>query len=772
MFLQGAERPLTLWQDAPPNPEIVGIKKGGDKQGLEIKPGNTKIQWDVWGLPIGNGRLGAVFYGSVARELIQFNENSLWSGREGWAPERKKGDEKPVLRNFGSYQPFGDIELSFPHEKFTNYRRSLDINRAVGTVTYQSGGVIYTREYFSSFPDQVVVVRLSADKPGSYTGTVRLTDRHFAKFSTQGSLVTVQGGLDEKLYVSKKMEEVALGTPEQIANAAQQFAGNNMKYTSQMQVITEGGKAIAGGEGEIRVEHADRVLILLAAGTDFLADSTKGWRGEDPLPKVNSQREAAAKRPYEELLARHLTDYQSLFNRFQLDLGPSSPAKIALPMDQRLEDYRKDARDPELETLLAQYGRYLIISSSRSGSLPANLQGLWNPDLVMAPWGSDYHININLQMNYWLTQPANLSDCAPPLFDWMTAILPVCQRETSALFKTRGWTSPWALNPFGGGAPGNGKVEIAWLCQSLYEHYAFGGDKVWLEKVAFPLIQEAVYFWEENLIEKEGVLVAPNTKSPEQGPYEDGVSYAQEIIWELFSEYVEISEVLGKDPVHREKIASMREKLAKPKIGSWGQLMEWMVEHPKEENSQHRHVSHCFALYPGRQIAPTTTPELAKAAEVILLKRGDAATGWSKAWKACFWARLGDGDHALRLYQNLIKENIMPNLFDMINGSDKFQIDANFGATAAVCEMLLQSQTGELNLLPALPSAWTNGSVTGIRGRDGFTVDLTWADAKLTRAVIHSALGKPCKIRYGKEVTEVKIEKGQSVELNASLSRR
>jgi len=575
--LQATERPLTLWQDAPPNPEVVGLTKGGDKQGLGIKPGNTKIQWDVWGLPIGNGRLGAVFYGSVEKELIQFNENSLWTGREGWPPEKKKGEAKVVKKDFGSYQPFGDIELSFAHEKFTNYRRTLDISRAVGTVTYQSGGVTYTREYFASFPDQVLVVRLSADKPGSYTGTVRLTDRHLANFSNQGSLVTAHGRLDEKLYVSKKREEVALGTPEQIANAAYQIAGNNLNYASQMQVLAEGGKTTAGGEGEIRVDHADSVLILLAAGTDFLADSTKGWRGEDPLPKVNAQLAAAAKRPYEQLLARHLEDYQSLFNRFQLDLGLSTPAKIALPMDQRLDDYRKDSRDPELETLLAQYGRYLIISSSRPGSLPANLQGLWNPDLVMAAWGSDYHININLQMNYWLTQPANLPDCAPPLFDWMTAILPVCQRETKELFKTRGWTSPWALNPFGGGAPGNGKVEIAWLCQSLYEHYAFGGDKVWLEKVAFPLIQDAVYFWEDSLIEKDGVLLAPNTKSPEHGPYEDGVSYAQEIIWELFSEYVEISDVLGKDPVHRDKIAAMRDKLAKPQIGSWGQLMEWIA---------------------------------------------------------------------------------------------------------------------------------------------------------------------------------------------------
>jgi alpha-L-fucosidase 2 len=763
-----ADSPLVLWQDAPPNPAMVS-QKG---KGLTLNKGNTKIQWDVWGLPIGNGRLGGVFYGSVAHELIQFNEDSLWTGREGWASESKKGAAKPVKQNFGSYQPFGDIELSFPHATFTHYRRELDIARGVGSVTYASGGVTYRREYFASYPDQVLVVRLTADKPGSYTGTVRLTDRHFAKLSARAGIVTARGRLDENLYVSKGTRDVAMGTPEQVARAQSHIAGNNLNYEAQMQVLVEGGSLTEGAEGELRVERADSVLILLAAGTDYLEDSTRGWRGPEPHAALAAQLQAAAKRPYAELLARHLADYQSLFNRFHLDLGRSSPTKTALPMDKRLADYRSDSRDPELEALLAQYGRYLMISSSRPGSLPANLQGLWNPDRVMAAWGSDYHININLQMNYWLTEIANLPECAIPLFDWMTAILPVCERETKARFGTRGWTAPWALNPFGGAGYGNGKVETAWLCQHLTEHYAFGGDKAWLKDVALPLVHKAVLFWEDHLIEKNGLLVAPNTKSPEIGPYEDGVSYAQEIVWELFTAYVEMADVLGTDKVHRDKINAMRANLATPKVGSWGQLMEWMVEHPKEENSQHRHVSHLYALYPGRQIAPATTPELAKAAEVILRKRGDEATGWSKAWKSCFWARLLDGDHAMQLYRNLIKENIWPNLFDSINGGDKFQIDANFGATAAVCEMLLQSQVGELHLLPALPSAWPTGFVQGIRGRGGFTADLTWTDGKLTQAVFHSTLGKPCKIRYGQQVMELAIGKGQSVELNGELKKQ
>lgn len=764
-YFDSGDSSLILWQDAPPNPQIVGAKKGAEKMGLIVSPRNSEIQWDVWGLPIGNGRLGAVFYGSVVKELIQFNENSLWTGGEGWGLDQKKGESAPLKSNFGSFQPFGDIELEFPHEKFTDYRRELDLARAVGKVTYISGGVRYTREYFVSFPDQVLAIRLSADKPGSYSGSVRLTDRHFARIITEGNCVTATGRLDELLFVPTSIYSLELGTPEQVANAKNPIAGNNMKYASKMQVLVEGGKCTAGAGGVMRLEGADGVLILLAAETDFLADASKGWRGADPLPLVTAQLEAAAKRPYADLLARHLADYQSLFNRFRLDLGRSSAKKIALPTEKRIEDYRLDMKDPELETLLVQYGRYLLISSSRPGGLPANLQGLWNPRAFLAPWGADYHININLQMNYWLAELTSLQECATPLFDWMTAILPVCQRETKQLFKPRGWSTPWALNPFGGGGAGNGKAEIAWLCQHAYEHYAFGCDQSYLRNVAFPLICEAVYYWEDCLIEKEGVLLAPYTKSPEHGPYEDGVSYAQQIIWELFSEYVEISEVLGEDLSHRNKIATMRDKLSKPKIGSWGQLMEWQGEYPKEENSKQRHVSHCFALYPGRQISPILTPELAKAAEVILLKRGDDATGWSKAWKSCFWARLHDGNHALLLYQNLIKENLMPNLFDMINGSDKFQIDANLGATAAVCEMLMQSQTGELHLLPALPSAWSTGSVQGIRGRGGFTVDLAWAEGKLTGVVIHSSLGKPCKIRYGKQLMDVNIEKGKSVKL-------
>ena len=754
---------LTLWQDAP----VCTITK--DKKVLE------SAQWDQWSLPIGNGRLGAVFFGYVNEDLIRFNEDSLWSGGDTEILEKPPGAKRPQNINFGSYQPFGDIHISLPHSEYTDYRRELDISRAVGTVTYKSGGVTYRREYFSSYPDQAIVIRLSADQPGSITGSVGLTDRHFAKITAEGNTITARGKLDEKIYVTKGTTDIAFGTPEQIASAGRHFAGNNMKYEAQVRVITDGGTLSKGADGELKVANANSVLILLAAGTDYLADAAKNWRGEDPHSAVTMQIDAASKRPYEQLLSRHLGDYQSLFNRLKLDLGKTDPKKTALPMDKRIEDYRKDLKDPELVTLMTQFGRYLLISCSRPGSRPANLQGLWNPERIMAAWGADYHLNVNLEMNYWQTGPGNLSECDEPLIYWLQSIVPVLTKKTKEQFNKPGWAAGWGVNLFGGGDISR-KIEGAWICWHLYENYRFGGDKKLLETVSFPIIRDAVIFWENSLIEKDGLLLAPQVQSPEWGPTEDGVLYAQEIIWELFTEYIEISDILGKDKAHRNKIAAMRDKLATPKIGSRGEVMEWQSDQPKMWEKEHRHSSHLVGLFPGRQITPYGTPELAKAAAVSLKNRGVGITGWSKIHKAALYTRLFNADEAMMLVKEFVKINIWPSglsaIKDASGSGDKFQIDANLGVTAVIYEMLLQSHTDELHLLPALPSEIPKGSVQGIRGRGGFLVDLTWADGKLTRAVIHSTLGNPCKIRYGQQVMELAIGKGQSVELNAELKKQ
>jgi alpha-L-fucosidase 2 len=768
---------LQIWSDTPEYPIIEAPPETSEHNAKN--KGNQKAAgatWDSWALPIGNGRLGAVFWGGVADELIQFNEDSLWSGGETKVTETRSGAKRTENVNYGSYQPFGDIHLSLPHAEFTDYRRDLDLSNAVGTVSYKSGGVAFRREYFASYPDQVIAVRLTADKPASITCAIRLDDRHCGKIAVEGNTVSSSGTLDEKLYLTSPSvnSPVEFGTPEQVAAAPRSFAGNNMKYEARMRVVADGGTLSPGSEGEIKVSHADSVTILLAAATDYLPDAAKHWRGDPPHATVSRQLDAATAEPYDKLLRRHVADYQSLFDRLQLDLGKTDSKKTELPMHKRLAEFRKDQSDPELVALMAQFGRYLLISSSRPGGLPANLQGLWNPERIMAPWGADYHLNVNLQMNYWLTGPGNVSECDEPLIRWLQAVQPVLERETKSKFAKQGWAAGWGVNLFGNGSVDK-KVEGAWICWHLYENYRFTHDKKMLSEVSFPVLRGAVDFWEDALVEKNGLLYAPDVQSPEWGPTEDGVLYAQELIHELFGEYVELADVLGVEKSHRDKIAAMRDKLATPKIGSHGEVLEWQSDQSKLWGKEHRHISHLVGLFPGRQISPLTTPDLAKAAAVSLENRWDGGTGWSEIMRAGSWARLFDGDKALHALESVLKGHIWPNGLDSINygastgKGDKFQIDANLGIPASLYEMLLQSQSGVLNLLPALPSKFPKGAVRGIRGRDGFLVDLEWDKNELTRAVIHSTLGEPCEVRYGRLTKSLKIKKGDQVTLDKNL---
>ncbi|MEI6604206.1 MAG: glycoside hydrolase family 95-like protein, partial [Verrucomicrobiota bacterium] len=381
-----------------------------------------------------------------------------------------------------------------------------------------------------------------------------------------------------------------------------------------------------------------------------------------------------------------------------------------------------------------------------------------------------YHSNINIQMNYWLAETANLPECAEPLLNYIFSLREVRTEQTSAYFKSkRGWTVQTENNIFGGSSWEWNTPGSAWYCQHLWEHYAFGGDKTYLKNVAYPVMKEVCEFWEDRLKAlPDGTLVAPMGYSPEQGPREDGVSFDQELVWDLFTNTIEASLALGVDPEYRQKLTAMRDKLLVPKIGKWSQLQEWMVDRD-EQNNDHRHVSHLFALHPGRQISPTKTPSLAAAAKVSLLARGDAGTGWSKAWKVSFWARLLDGDHSYKMYSELLKYNINPNMWDTC---PPFQIDGNFGATAGVCEMLLQSQAGEVHLLPALPGAWPNGSIKGLRARGGFEVDMAWADGKLTAVALRSLTGKACHVRYGGKTVALTMKPGDVIRLSGDLSRK
>ncbi len=690
--------------------------------------------WQKEALPIGNGRLGAMIFGGTDAEHIQFNVDSLW-----------EGDEKDT----GAYQAFGDVQVELGHKDVSNYRRELDIGRAVHTVSYTAGGARYKREYFASNPAGVMVFRFSADKAGAYTATIRLTDMHGAKIVAQKDRLTSSGALK-----------------------------NGLKYEAQLLVLHEGG-SVKAGEGVIEVGGADSITLLLAADTNYLNEYAKGWRGEDPGLRITGQLKAASAKAYADLQVEHVKDYRSLLDRLRLDLGRTPPAVAALPTDERLTAYEKDVNDPELENLYFQYGRYLLISCSRPGALPANLQGLWNQS-NSPPWRSDYHSNINIQMNYWLAEPTNLADCALPLITYISSLRQVRTKATKANYNARGWTVQTENNIYGGSSWRWNPPGSAWYCQHLWEHYAFGQDKEYLRKVAYPVLKEVCQFWEDRLKKRpDDTLVVPDGWSPEQGPQEEGVSYDQELVYDLFTNYVEAADSLGVDKGYRDRIADMREHLLKPKIGKWGQLQEWETDRDDPKN-QHRHVSHLFALHPGRQISLAKTPALAQAAKVSLTARGDGGTGWSMAWKINFWARFRDGDHALRMLHNQLKltgstltryngGGTFPNLFD---AHPPFQIDGNFGATAGIAEMLLQSQAGEIELLPALPKAWPSGKVTGLRARGGYGVDIEWNAGRLTKAVIRGVTNTAptCRVRYGQAARELPLAKARALTLDGSLT--
>lgn len=693
-------------------------------------------KWAAEAIPLGNGRLGCMVFGGVERERIQFNEDSLWTGDEN--PSGK-------YETMGAFQNFGDLFIELTGASGatpTQYRRELDLATATARTTFTLAGVTHTREAFASRPDEVILFRWTASQRGAISGTLRLQGAHDE---------TTEAGPDGLKFSGK--------------------LPNGLEYQAVAAVDAKGGKATPR-DGAYVLEGCNEVLIYLVARTSYVMDYAKQWRGPHPDAKLRAELAAASRQSWSKLLARHTADFQSLFNRVAVDWGKTAPDLRALPTDQRLAAYRKGGKDPELEQTLFQLGRYLLISCSRRPGLPANLQGLWN-DSNKPPWSSDYHSNINLQMNYWLADPSNLSECALPFFDLVVAMLEPSRAATRAAFGPgRGWTARTSHNIFGGHGWEWNIPASAWYAQHFWEHFAFTRDTNYLRTVAYPVMKEIANYWEDHLKAlPDGSLVVPKGWSPEHGPREDGVAHDQQIVWDLFTNTIEASAALGVDADYRAQLGKLRDRLVGPKIGKWGQLQEWMTDRD-DPKDQHRHTSHLFAVYPGRQISNAKTPEFAQAAAISLEARGtsgDSRRSWTWPWRCAMWARFGNGEKAYAMIRGLLDHNVLPNLF---GDHPPMQMDGNFGITAGICEMLLQSHAGEVELLPALPKEWPEGTFRGLRARGGYTVDVEWKNGQLTSARIKADHGGPFQVRAGSQVVTLQAKAGQTLRLDAQLKAK
>ena len=740
----------------------VGLINAQDESNLKLWYEKPASQW-VEALPVGNGRLGAMVFGNPVNEVIQLNENTVWAGQPNRNDNPEAKADLPEVRKLifegkykeaqdiinekfisktshgMPYQTVGNLRLNFAgHENFSNYYRELDIEKAVTISRYSVNGVNYKTEVFSSFPDQVIVARISADKPGAVSFSAGL-DRpkpSVIKVFAKGNELTMTG---------------TTGDHEKVKGAVQ--------FEAIARFVNEGG-SVATADSVVNVTSANAVTIYISIATNFVNyNDISANAGE----LARSYLQNALKKNYKQILADHTGDFQQYFNRVKLDLGVTDAVKK--PTDVRLAEFAK-GNDPQLVTLYFQFGRYLLISSSRPGGQPANLQGIWADQLYPA-WDSKYTVNINTEMNYWPSEITNLTEMNEPLVQ-MLKELSVTGRQTARdMYGANGWvlhhnTDIWRINgPVDGAYWGMWPMGGAWLSQHLFDKYEFSGDKKYLESV-YPVLREASVFFLDFLVEEpvnKWLVVAPSN-SPENSPLHHpessisvGTTMDNQLVFDLFAKTAKAAEILKTDQELAGKIKEAQKRLPPMQIGKWGQLQEWMYDWDNPED-KHRHVSHLYGLFPSAQISPYRNPELFEAVKTSLVARGDESTGWSMGWKVNLWARLLDGDHAYKLITDQLTPvtgagrrmsgGTYPNLFD---AHPPFQIDGNFGCASGIAEMLLQSHDGAIHLMPALPARWKNGSISGLKARGGFGVDIQWKDGEIETATIKSVLGGNCRLR-------------------------